>query len=376
MQIFSLIISFLVLLTLAEGHPIDLTDTTVEIFEGTIKAKISVPLERVQKSFGGGAEIGMTTSQKRSQILSYINERVIFFEGENALPPSTMTLHFLKSGGEAPPYMEVRSITEYAEHSSLKLRNTLFFETSPLQKNLITIYSKNGLDRQISTVSEYEFTLRPEPELTTSAPSTSSATLTTSENKKSSVGEGSSQILWIPFINMGIHHILIGWDHIAFLLGILMMVNGLKNLFWVVTSFTVAHSLTLFLASAGVLTLPSIFTESMIALTIVWVGIENLFLKNPHGKWRMTFLLGLIHGVGFANTLETSGFQGWNLLVTILSFNLGVELGQLLIVGLTFPAITLISRRKEIHEMIVKYGSLLLVVTGIYWFLQRIGVGI
>lgn len=364
---------FVFLVLSLRAHPIDITDTTVEIFEGIVKSKINIPLERIQKSFGGGAEVGMTTSQKRSQILSYINERVIFFEGENALSPSTMTLHFLKSPGEELPYLEVRSTIPYNEHNELRLRNTLFFETSTLQKNLITIYSKNGQNRQISTVSEYLFTLVKKSVPVTSS-SEASSSVSTSSDKNKALSHEPAKFLWVPFINMGIHHILIGWDHIAFLMGIILIVNRLKSLFWIITSFTIAHSFTLFLASTGILALPAMLTESMIALTIVWIGIENLFLKSSNGRWKMTFFLGLIHGVGFANTLETSGISGWNLFATILSFNMGVEIGQLLIITFIFPTLILVSRRKSMHQMLIKYGSSGLIILGVYWFLQRVGL--
>ena len=354
------------LLNFLHSHPIDVTDTTIEIREDVIEIKSKVPMAQVRNSFSGGLEKGMTISQKRSQILSYIRERVVFFRAQKALEASTMSLHFLKTPGQNLPYMEVRSTTPLEKHDSLSLRNTLFFETSPLQKNLITIYSKDGIDRHIATVSEYEFNL-----LRESPPSSSTAPLQRATSSELSSNPSPS---FLPFISMGIHHILIGWVHIAFLLGILLMVRGIKNLVWVVTSFTLAHSLTLFLAAMGWLALPVSLTESLIALTIVWIGLENLCFANTKSRWKLTFLLGLIHGVGFAYTFETTGIFGWDLLFTVLSFNLGVEIGQLLIVLLVFPLFVFLSKREKWNHILVTYGSIFLIILGTYWFLQRVNL--
>jgi hypothetical protein len=135
------------------------------------------------------------------------------------------------------------------------------------------------------------------------------------------------------WIGLGIEHILTGYDHLLFVLSLLMLGAGLPYLLKVITAFTVAHSISLSLAAFGILTLPSKFVESGIALTIAYVAAENLFHKNPtalsRSRWALTFGFGLIHGLGFAGVLEEIGLPREHAALSLLGFNLGVELGQL-----------------------------------------------
>ena len=361
------------------SHPLDVTDTTITLNSEILDTKIKIPMGTVIKTFKGGAESGMSISQKRTEILSYVLERVHFLQGNSRLNPTTSSLQFLRARGQSKPYMEVRFSVPAKENLPLLVQNTLFFENTPLQKNLITIYGKGKIDRVISTFSEYRFPLYDDPVsgggASPAAPVTSSPKeLVKTANRHRDQSTNSKSAPLTPFISLGIHHILIGSDHIAFLLGILLIVRNLKNLIWVVTSFTLAHSITLLLAALGLLSLPAGITESLIALTIVWIGVENLFFPHPGGRWRITFLLGLIHGVGFAYTFEATGIAGWDLILATVSFNLGVEIGQMLILVLVYPLLLLISKSTRLDHGTVRYGSWFLILLGTYWFLQRTGI--
>lgn len=171
------------------------------------------------------------------------------------------------------------------------------------------------------------------------------------------------------FVWLGIQHIATGYDHLSFLVGLLVATASLKSLVKTITSFTVAHSVTLALATFSIVVLPSRFTESAIALSIIYVAVENLIRKTTIERYRITFLFGLVHGFGFSNVLREMQLPRANLALSLFSFNLGVEIGQVVFVVLLFPAI----------EDLVKSGwaklrptlSATIAVLATYWFIQR-----
>jgi hydrogenase/urease accessory protein HupE len=171
------------------------------------------------------------------------------------------------------------------------------------------------------------------------------------------------------FVWLGIQHIATGYDHLAFLLGLLIATATLKSLVKVITSFTVAHSITLALATFNVVVLPSRFTESMIAASILYVAVENLIRKRTMDRWKLTFLFGLVHGFGFSNVLREMQLPRANLALSLFSFNLGVEIGQLVFVVLLFPALEdlMSSGRTWIRPAV----SVAIGLLAAYWFIQR-----
>jgi len=170
------------------------------------------------------------------------------------------------------------------------------------------------------------------------------------------------------FLALGVEHILTGYDHLAFLLAVLLTGGSLASNARIITSFTIAHSLTLALATLGIVTLPATIVEPLIAASIVFVGIENLVHRQLARRWLVTFGFGLIHGLGFAQALQGLGIQG---AIPLLSFNLGVELAQLSIAAVTLPLIWRLQRRPAFMLKHVPALSLLLTLAGIYWFLAR-----
>jgi hydrogenase/urease accessory protein HupE len=179
---------------------------------------------------------------------------------------------------------------------------------------------------------------------------------------------GSSSERCFRFLVLGIEHILTGYDHLAFLLAVLLTGGALSSNARIITSFTIAHSLTLALATFGVVTLPANIVEPLIAASIVFVGIENLVHRQLARRWLVTFGFGLIHGLGFAQALQDLGIQS---AIPLLSFNLGVEVAQLSIAALTLPLIWRLRRRPAFMLKHVPALSLLLTLAGIYWFLAR-----
>ena len=175
------------------------------------------------------------------------------------------------------------------------------------------------------------------------------------------------------FITMGIEHIATGYDHLVFLVGLLLVGASFRAVLKIITSFTVAHSITLALATMDVIRVPSGVVEPLIAVSIFYVGIENLFHKNPERRWRLTFLFGLVHGCGFATALRDVGVGGGQpVAVPLLAFNLGVELGQLALAALVVPLLWALQRRPVFPARCVPAGSLVIALAGAYWFMARV----
>jgi len=176
------------------------------------------------------------------------------------------------------------------------------------------------------------------------------------------------------FIPSGTHHILIGPDHILFLIGLLLLGGSWMALVRIVTAFTIGHSITLSLAALNLVTPPPSIIEPAIALSIVFVGADNLVRGDGRDlrAWAaLTF--GLVHGFGFANVLREFGLPrealGWSL----LSFNFGVEIGQLVVVLLVASLLEAIRRRSDIiGARVAVAGSVVVICAGTYWFVQRV----
>jgi hydrogenase/urease accessory protein HupE len=175
------------------------------------------------------------------------------------------------------------------------------------------------------------------------------------------------------FVWLGIQHIATGYDHLSFLLTLLVATASLKSLVKVVTSFTLAHSITLALATFSIVVLPSRFTESMIAASIVYVAVENLIHKRAIERYKITFLFGLVHGFGFSNVLREMELPKANLALSLFSFNLGVEIGQVVFVLLVFPAID--DLIKSGWKRLPNGISLAVGLLATYWFIQRAFLG-
>ena len=184
---------------------------------------------------------------------------------------------------------------------------------------------------------------------------------------------GSNFQTFVRFLWLGIQHIATGYDHLAFLLGLLIATASLRSLIKTITSFTIAHSITLALATFDIVILPSRFTESMIALSILYVAVENLIRKRSIERWRITFLFGLVHGFGFSNVLREMQLPRTNLALSLFSFNAGVEVGQLIFVVLLFPALDDLMKRG--WTWLRPAISIAIALLAIWWFIQRAFIG-
>lgn len=176
----------------------------------------------------------------------------------------------------------------------------------------------------------------------------------------------------VEMLKLGVEHIITGYDHLLFLFGLLVVPARVKALVGVVTAFTVAHSITLTLASLGVLSLSPRVVEPAIALSIAYVGVESIFVKTGDRRWRVTFPFGLLHGLGFAGALSEIELPRDRLVPSLLLFNLGVEAGQLAALCVMLPLLYLLRRSAWFQVHGAKALGACIAVAGAVWFVLRV----
>jgi HupE / UreJ protein len=190
------------------------------------------------------------------------------------------------------------------------------------------------------------------------------------------------------FLVQGVWHIWIGFDHILFLLSLLLPVvlvrvsgvwrgverlgESVREVMWVITSFTVAHSITLSLAALGFIALPSQLVESAIALSVVFAALNNIVPLFNRRRWLVAFGFGLIHGFGFASVLAELGLPQETLVLSLVGFNLGVEAGQLAIVIAFLPVIFWLRNTVFYRRGVLVGGSLLIMLLALVWLAERV----
>ncbi len=180
--------------------------------------------------------------------------------------------------------------------------------------------------------------------------------------------------LFASEIKRGFGHVIPeGLDHILFVLGVFLMTRKWRPLLLQISTFTVAHTLTLWLASAGYVKLPLNIVEPVIAASIVVVALENVFFKN-YSHWRLlvVFVFGLIHGLGFAGAMATRLDSNASLVIGLLGINLGVEFGQLAVIAAALLATAAIRDPQKYRKFVVIPGSLLIAAMGVWWVIERI----
>lgn len=181
------------------------------------------------------------------------------------------------------------------------------------------------------------------------------------------------------YLLTGIEHIFLGYDHVAFLVAVVLWARRLIPVVKIVTAFTIAHSITLSLAALDVLVIPSSVVEPAIAASIVFVAVENFFSRDVDKRWRMAFLFGLIHGFGFAGALREIGLPPNAAVPALAAFNIGVEIGQVAIVAVALPILRMADRLSaEDRPEPVRAAGLVYAVSAVigllggYWLLARV----
>jgi len=246
--------------------------------------------------------------------------------------------------------------------ASLEIAYSLFFDLDPTHRGLLRFERGGGAQTGVLSPERPQLAFRP--------------------------GESSALAQFLDYLREGVWHIWIGFDHILFLLSLLLpsvlILKGgewkaaerFRTTFWdvfkVVTSFTVAHSITLSLAALSVIALPSRLVESMIALSVMLAALNNLKPVVAERRWAVAFAFGLIHGFGFASVLMDLGLPQGALLLALVGFNLGVEVGQLAIVGVFLPVAYALRRGWFYRRLLFTGGSAAIALLALVWLAERV----
>jgi hydrogenase/urease accessory protein HupE len=183
----------------------------------------------------------------------------------------------------------------------------------------------------------------------------------------------------VRFLRLGVEHIFTGYDHIAFLIGLLLLGGSFKELVQIVTAFTLAHSITLALATLEVVSPTPRLVEPLIAASIVYVAAENLWALRRgtraaalRHRWMLTFAFGLVHGFGFASVLRELHLPRSGVAAALVTFNLGVEVGQVCIVAVAVPLLAALRKTRWFEPLGVRVCSLAVGCLGLTWLVQRV----
>jgi len=171
------------------------------------------------------------------------------------------------------------------------------------------------------------------------------------------------------YVSMGMKHIWSGIDHLLFIFGLLLAKGTYRDYVKTITAFTVGHCLTLALAATETLIIPSSIIEPLIALSIVYIAVENIWASSFKWRWLVALFFGLIHGFGFAELLI--GKLGNHLIFPLFSFNLGVEIGQIVVLIILFPFIWSLRKLKWQTKIVYSLSAIISVI-GLYWFMERV----
>lgn len=194
-------------------------------------------------------------------------------------------------------------------------------------------------------------------------------TVMDSSHTNFSVGDNSLFASSSRFVVMGMEHLLFGLDHVLFVIALILGATSLRNLVVVLSMFTLAHSVTLIAALVGWVNVSPDIVEPLIAVSIVFVAIENL-LGATRRRLPVVFAFGLLHGLGFAGSLQVTDEVSWNLVTSLLSFNIGIEVSQLMVLLAAFPLLLLV-RRSRWSVPILRGATIVVAGFGLIWFIER-----
>ena len=285
---------------------------------------------------------------KREELATYFIKRLHISSGDQACRGGEP--NFIYS--DLPSDLIVRlSFTCPGDVKRFRVTYQLFFDIDPSHRGigrLDTIGQSQEFLFDIE-VTELEFSARP-------------------------VQERLSPSFSFRIFSYGVEHIMKGFDHLLFLIILLLVARRLLELISIVTAFTIAHSITLALAWFDLVVVADHFVESLIALSIAYVAAENIWGGHYKYRWMLVFFFGTIHGLGFSTVLREVDTSGVGILTTLLAFNLGVEAGQLLVVAVTYPLITLF-QRQDWYTAVMRAGSALVMIIASILAIQRLVSG-
>jgi len=341
MRILAVFVGLAVLTSPARAHDVSRSDSKVEIQGREVRVALTLNVKELQNPVIPSDPLYL--DKEIGRIFDVVRQH--FFVGSPAMPVETRLEKYSVLAGSLIQ-MQILYVFE-RDVAMLDAKSTLYEIMPAGHQHLMSVRLNGTLHEAILDSRTREATF-------------------------SGVQETKLQTFW-RFLRLGIEHIFTGYDHLAFLLGLLVATATLGSLVKIITSFTIAHSITLALATFNVVVLPSRLTESLIALSIGYVAAENLLDFRAMKRYYITFLFGLVHGFGFSNVLREMDLPKSSLALSLFSFNAGVEIGQITFVLLIFPLVQdLVSSGWKRLKPAVSIGVACLAV---YWFVQRAFLG-
>jgi hydrogenase/urease accessory protein HupE len=340
---------FIALALSARAHQPGLSNLSIRLRESFLEADLIVSWQEVDTivPLDGDANRELSNDEfaaARSRLLSMAPTTI-------SLETDGQPLRFISGEVQREDTTGIRFITQWSFPTNARVLLVRSEILNDLQNGHREILSIRGVTNAL--LAEYSLTRDR---------NTYELPLTETEHRDHTIG----QFLWL-----GIEHILTGWDHLTFLFGLLVVGTRGREVAKIITSFTLAHSLTLALATFDLIRLPSSIVEPAIAASIVYVGIENIARHNYRGRWMLTFAFGLIHGCGFATALRELGVgaNGESVVKPLVCFNLGVEIGQLAIAAAVLPWVWKLKPKFE--RRWIPVTSIAVALIGAWFLLQR-----
>jgi hydrogenase/urease accessory protein HupE len=361
--------------SMASAHPYSASFTTIQFLENETKLEFSIDtlsIIELQEDIDANQNEILERSEiedEQDHLVEFLTHTVILDKSNEQQEPEVLDIKIEKKENKEFLTISLR-YPAYKPGDTITINDGLYYKD--INTNYVNLLAANyeGGSSQAALQGEnrsWTILLTEEQQEQQASGEHANDTDTGQESKPADKPTSS----WLSFFKLGMSHILTGYDHLLFLFALLLRKQTFKQYALIVTSFTIAHSITLSLAVLGIMDLPSKFVESFIALSIIYVAAENILRKEVNHRWGLTFVFGLIHGLGFANILQEMNLSQTNLASALISFNLGIEVVQLVIVLLLLPLLAYLHRLKASSKLI-KYGSIFIILLGTYWLVQRL----
>jgi HupE / UreJ protein len=329
------------------AHPLNVGIADIAISERQIEVQLSLNLFELDVLLSLDRDLDARVDlaeveARRPELVGYLTSKVGVLVGAESAPAEVGAFHVRQSADGKPTFETTLRFTSREPLQAFTLRCEPLTELGADHKTIARIV-RGGRSEQFVFQQGVVY-----------------------EAKERTFAESAAQ-----FLELGIHHIFVGYDHLAFLIALVLPRQPWLELVKIVTSFTVAHSVTLSLAALDIVRLPATLVEVGIALSVAWVAMENLRAKTFNRRWVVSFLFGFVHGFGFANVLQELHLGRSALVASLIFFNVGVEIGQVVIISLLLPLLWLLARTPA-HAASVKVASLAILVAGTFWFFERL----
>ncbi len=336
-------------IAVAMAHDPGLSTVTLQLRPGAIDAVVSFSLKDAEALIGANSSRPSTPAA----LSAAVRDAVDIVSDQPSARTEIVGCHF-----EGSSNATVRLRVAAEKISTLQFRSKCFARLPTGHRQFVTIQNESAeviAERLLSANAD-------------------SVTVEL-KNANTSASPAAAGNLFRDFLLLGMKHILTGYDHLLFLFSLLLVTRKFSTTLKIISAFTLAHSITLALAALNIVRVPASIVEPIIAASIIYVGIENIVRgEMPKGRVLLTFAFGLIHGLGFASALREAGLgaNGSGPIAPLVSFNLGVELGQLLVAAVALPFIWKITAHPALARRWVPACSAIVILAGSYWLVQRL----